>query len=146
MAVVAASTNQTPSPSGEVDGSNKIGSGLICGEDLTPGAACFIASDGKVYMSGGSGVTALTDAGAVIHGYAPHARKSAQGMPVTLVHDVDFGYGASLTPGQKLYLDVSAATKGRLNTSQGITALPPCAHVIDDQRIRVFRCIPYAIS
>ena len=141
MAVVAKSG--VPSPSTlEWPASCQIGSGLICGEDLDEGDACFIKqSDGKVYKSGGSGVTALTDEGANIHGFAAEKCLSAQADAVTLLTDLTWRYGASLTAGDKVYLDVSAATKGRLNDAIGVAGLPPAGIIIDATRIRLFMAI-----
>lgn len=145
MTVITARTSPPPSPStAVVPQIAKVGSGLICGEDLRAGAACFIkASDGKVYMSGGSGVTAITDEGAAVHGFCAIECKVGSEMPADLMDGVDFGYSTGMTPGKRFYLDVSAATKGRLNDAQGIAGLPVVAFAIDATRIRAFRGIPH---
>ncbi len=134
-----------PSTSTQVWGvETQVGSNLICGENINPGTPCYIKSDGLVYMSGGSGVAAITDAGSNVHGWTPDRCFYAQGDSITLLDGIDFGYSTGLTPGQSYYIDISTATKGLLNTSQGFAKLPPCAHAIDDTRIRTFKSLPYA--
>lgn len=143
MAQVPIRTSPVPAVSTSVVApEHKIGSGLICGEDITAGAPIYIAADNLVYMSGGSGVTLLTSPGAKVHGFAPRGTKFLQGDPITIVHDVDFGYATGLVPGTSYYVDLSTATKGRLNDTAGIAGLRPCAHSIDATRIRVFRSLP----
>lgn len=144
MAVIAAAyqylTSLLP------DDTNSIGHGLVTEEDITAGAACYITSTGGVKMSGGSGVAALTDAGATVVGFTPVAVKS--GRPITLYFDVELAYVddsvTTLVLGGKLYLDVSAATKGRLaTTSPGWTPdMPSIALNVDSTHIFVRRYIP----
>jgi hypothetical protein len=145
MAVVTRRTSPVPALSTSApSGGERVGSGLICGEDIAAGAPCFIASDGLVYMSGGSGVNSIDDAGAAVHGWAPIAAKVAQGDAITLLTNVDFGYAASgLTPGTPYYIDVTEATKGRINTVQTIEGCPPCAFALDATRIRVLQSLPF---
>jgi hypothetical protein len=101
---------------GELEVSQVIPGQRLAGEALTALAPCYIASDETVMMSGGSGITAVGDAGGVVIGYT--LRAYALGDPVTLVRNAAVSMsGASFTPGQKYWLDTSAATKGRLNTT-----------------------------
>jgi len=140
MALLGKATSPVPSPSTKnFDDSCRVGSGLICGEDIDPGAPCYIGSDGLVYMSGGSGVSALTAAGAQIHGWSPIGAKVAQNDAITLLTNIDFHYGSGLTPGARYYLYTGAATKGRLETAVGsaIANSRACAFAIDATRIRV---------
>jgi hypothetical protein len=95
-------------------------------------------------MSGGSGVTAISDAGAAVHGWAPIAALVAQGDAITLLTNVDFAYAASgLTPGKPYYIDVTEATKGRIGDVQPVAGVPPCAFAIDATRIRVLQSLPF---
>lgn len=128
------------------DAADQVGSGLICGENIDAGAPCFIASDGLVYMSGGSGVAATTDAGAKVHGWSTVPAMVAQGDAITIVTDLDFGYSTGLTPGISLYVDISTAAKGRLTSTQPVAGLPPCAFTIDDTRVRGMQSLPYPLS
>lgn len=138
MAVIAKATAVRTGTSSPND-SSRVGSGLICGEDLAKGDACYIKqADGLVYKSGGSGVTALTQEGAAIHGYAATDCKIASKDAVTLYDGIDWVYGSGLTAGKPVYLDVSAATTGRLNDTSGITStIRACGYIIDATRIRL---------
>ena len=106
--------------------------GLIAGEDLLACAPCYIkTSDNKVYMSNG---TANNEAAEFV-GFAPRAAKA--GQPITLF---GFGarmrYGASLTPGDILYV---GATAGRLDTATTTGDTKGTAQIITDTDIRVIR-------
>lgn len=106
---------------------------LYAGEDLDPAAPCYIkASDGKVYMSNGTGANEA----ARVHGFTPTAYKA--GDPVAL-----FGPGTmfrysdgNLTPGQPLYV---GATKGRLDTAATTGDDAGVAFAIDAYDIAVAR-------
>ena len=84
------------------------GSGLIAGEDLGAGDACYIKSDGKVWRSTG----AAANAAAQVDGYAEADVKS--GRPVQLYEGVDWNYGSGMTPGTKVFL--SGTTPGGIDT------------------------------
>ncbi len=88
----------------------QIAAGLIAGEDLDIASPCYIKSaDGLVYMSNG---TAANEAAECV-GFTARAVKA--GQPVTLFGPGSrFGYGASLSPGDLLYV---GATAGRLDTA-----------------------------
>jgi len=77
---------------------NKI-TGLLAGEALTAGDACYIrASDGRVMRSSG----AAAGVAAKVRGFASEA--CSAGQAVTLFHDVKIRYGTALTPGADLFL------------------------------------------
>jgi hypothetical protein len=111
------------------DPSQKI-TGLVAGEVLTPGDACYIkASDGRVYKSNG---TALTEVGRV-DGWA--MLDTSIGDPVTLIHDVNFEYGSGLTPGARYF--VSAANSGKLVDAANTGSPAPVAFAVDSKRVHV---------
>lgn len=83
--------------------------GLVAGEALDLCSACFIHTDGKVYMANAT----AANAEAVIAGFT--ARAVSSGEPVTLLGEgTRLKYGSGLTPGAILYL---AATDGKLDTA-----------------------------
>jgi len=142
MALQAARTSPEPAVSTSTVGpENKVGSGLIAGEDLLACAPVYIAADGLVYMSGGNGVTTVTSPGADVIGFTPRHAKALQGDPITIMTGVDFGYSTGMTPGTRLYIDTTAVTKGRLNNAQPFAGIQPCAYVIDATRIRVLTAL-----
>lgn len=98
------------SPLDMTTGVNAVKDGpYVAGEALDAAAPCYIKSDGKVWMSNGTGANA---AGAV-HGWTAEA--VAVGDPVTLFGlGVVFDYATGLTPGAILY---TGATAGRLDGS-----------------------------
>lgn len=108
--------------------------GLVCGEDIDAGAACYIAqSDGNVYMFDGT----AADVKAVFAGFSPRAAKL--GQPITIFGaGARFSYSTALTPGQKLY---GAATKGRLDTAATTGDAVGLAQAINATDIRVTRMI-----
>src|ERR1044071_3079119 len=57
------------------------------------------------------------DAAAQVYGYACQA--ASVGEAVTLAYDVRFRYGASLTPGTKVYLSATAGTLSDAATTGG---------------------------
>ncbi len=105
--------------------------GLLAGEDIAAGDACYIKSDGKVWRSSG----AAANAAAVVDGFAAIAAKS--GEAVTLVFDVNMHYAAGMTPGTPYYL--SGTTAGGLDTAASTGGTVPVARAIDATRLRVKR-------
>ena len=103
-------------------------SGLLAGEDIAAGDACYIKSDGKVWRSTG----AAANAAAKVRGYAFVAAKS--GEAVTLYFDVNLNYGAGLTPGADYYL---SATAGALADAASVGGTAPVAYAVDATRIHV---------
>lgn len=110
-----------------------VGSNLRAGEAVAAGDACYIkGADGKVYKSVGT----TTNAAAKVDGWAPVA--AASGEAVTLMTDVEFHYGASLTPGARYY--VSATTSGgKIADASSAGGTAPVAFAIDSTRIRVLQ-------
>lgn len=99
--------------------------GLLAGEDLDAVSACFIDSDGLVYM-------AVASEG--FHGINPVARN--EGEPVTLFGiGARFSYAASLTPGAPLF--VSDETAGVLETTAGSSRNAVAVCVTDEDIVIV---------
>jgi hypothetical protein len=110
-------------------------SGLVAGEDIAIGDACYIADDGLVYLSDGS---VMGPANAVF-GFAPRAVDS--GEPITLFgFGSRFAYGASLTPGQMLYL--SETTPGGL-ADREVALAPVVVAVILSETDILAICVGY---
>jgi len=108
---------------------NKV-SGLLAGEALTAGDACYIrASDGRIMKSVGT----AAGAAAKVRGFA--AETAAVGEAVTLFHDVDFRYGTGLTPGADLYVSTTAGDLGDAASVGGTGAV---GYVVDATRIHVW--------
>lgn len=128
MAAVAKSG--TPSPCTVIFcPGHQVGSGLIAGEAIAAGDACYIKSDGLVWRATG----AAANAAALVDGFA--AMKANSGEAITLLDKVDFHYGAALTPGARYYL--SGATAGGLDTVASTGGTVAIAKAIDATRIRV---------
>lgn len=129
MAAVAASG--TPSLASVTPPQNCQITGLYAGEALTAGMPCYIkGSDGKVYKSDGT----AANAAAKVDGWA--AATTAAGEPVTLYFDVNFRYGAGMTPGTRLFLATTAGTLVDAATTGGTA---PIGFVVDATRIRVWQ-------
>jgi hypothetical protein len=106
-----------------------VGSNLKAGEAIAAGDACYIKSDGKVWLATGT----ANNAAAQVDGFA--AAAAALNEAVTLLTEVEFHYGASLTPGARYYL---SATGGALDTATTTGGLIAIAKAIDTTRIRVY--------
>ena len=128
MAAIAKSG--TPSLCSVLPGQDKTISGLLAGEAIAAGDACYIKSDGKVWKSTGT----ADNAAAKVHGFA--AKASAVNEAVTLVFDVNFRYGAGLTPGAPVFLATTAGTLEDAATTGGKEAIGFC---VDATRIRVWQ-------
>ena len=114
------------------DAGFRIAGDLFAGEALAAGDACYInPADGFVYRSNGA---AVADA-AQVHGYTALPAKA--GDATTLYLDVNYRYGANLTPGKRLYL--SGTVLGGLADAPSTGGTTPVAFVIDSTRIRVFQ-------
>lgn len=105
--------------------------GLIAGEAIAAGDACYIKSDGKAWLATG----AANDAAAKVFGFA--AQAASVNEAVTLVWDVRLRYGASLTPGTRVYL--SGATAGALADAASTGGLTAIGVVVDATRIHVWQ-------
>jgi hypothetical protein len=129
--MAAVSKSGTPSPTTLLWPPSNQHSGLIAGEDLGAGDACYIkTSDGKVYKSTG----AAANAAAQVDGFTPQAYKSGIGG-VTLVFGIEFGYGSGLSAGTSYYL--SGTTAGGLDTATSTGGTVVIARSVDDQRVFV---------
>src|SRR5687768_9783795 len=119
MAVIAKSG--TPSLSSVTTQVNSL-SGLLAGEAIAAGDACYIKSDGKAWLATG----AAANAAAKVYGYACQA--ASVGEAVTLAYDVRFRYGAGLTPGAQVFLSATAGTLSDVATTGGTA---PIGVVVD---------------
>lgn len=113
-------SSQTPPQANQI-------SGLLAGEDIAAGDVCYIASDGDIMKSNGTSANAAAQA----HGIAAAEAKSGEAL--TLYRDVNFRYGAGLTPGASLYVDTTAGGLADAATTGGTA---PVGFVVDDTRIR----------
>jgi hypothetical protein len=120
----------TPSLSSVLPGQDKTISGLLAGEAIAAGDACYIKSDGKVWRSTG----AAANAAAKVDGFAAIA--AAVNEAVTLVFDVNFYYGAAMTPGARIYLSATAGAIADAATTGGTA---PIGFVVDATRVRVWQ-------
>lgn len=126
MAVVAKSG--TPSLCTRLPGADCQISGLLAGEAIAAGDACYIASTGLVMKSNGT----AANAAAKVDGFA--AINAPSGEAVTLYFDVNFHYGAGLTPGTRLYLFTTAGQIGDAATTGGTGVI---GFVIDANRVHL---------
>ena len=126
MAAVAKSG--TPSVCSLTPGREHQVPGLVAGEAIAAGDACYIkAADGFVWLSNGTAVNAA----AKVRGYA--AAAAAVGEAVSIYHGVNWYYGAALSPGADLFL--SSATSGALSDVATIGGTAPIGFVIDATRV-----------
>lgn len=129
MATVAASG--TPSLSSVLPPQSQQIAGLLAGEGITAGMPCYIkGSDGKVYMSIGT----AANAAAKVDGWA--AETVAAGEAITLFFDVNFRYGAGLTPGTRVYVGATAGILADAATTGGTA---PVGFAVDATRIHVWQ-------
>lgn len=103
--------------------------GLKAGEALGAGDACYIASTGLVMKSTG----AAANAAAKVDGFA--AEDCALGEAVTLFFDVNFFYGAGMTPGARVYL--SGVTAGGIDTAASTGGTAPIGFSVDASRVHL---------
>lgn len=107
-----------------------VGSNFKAGEAIAAGDAVYIKSDGLVWKATGT----ANNAAAQVDGFAPAA--AAAGEAVTIVTDVDFHYGAGLTPGARYFLSATAGALETVATTGGLIAI---ATALTATRIRVYR-------
>lgn len=120
----------TPSMSSVLPPQNSQFAGLRAGEAIAAGDACRInAADGLVYRASGAAATAAAN----VHGWASEA--AATGEAVTLFSEVNFRYGAGLTPGASYFL--SGTVAGGIADAATTGGTAPCAHAVDATRIHV---------
>lgn len=109
--------------------SQQLAGNLRAGEALAAGDACYIASTGLVMKSTG----AAANAAAKVRGYAAEA--CAINEAVTLFFDVNFNYGAGLTPGIDIFL--SGTTAGGLDTVASTGGTAPIGYAVDATRVHL---------
>ncbi len=134
----------TPSPVQlAIPTTNKY-AGLIAGEQLGPGDACFIQdADGQVYKSnetagggpsGPSSSSASEAEGSRVDGYAAVSTKPSD--PVTLLYDVVFAYAAlTQTPGVPVFL--SAVVEGGIDDTQENSDTPQIGLTLGSGKIHL---------
>jgi hypothetical protein len=128
MAEISKSGN--PSLASTLPPSNCRITGLLAGENVAAGDACYIkASDGRAWRSTGAAVAAA----AKVRGFAAEAAKA--GQPVTLLLNVNMNYGAGLTPGADYFL--SGTVAGGLADAASTGGTAPVAFAVDATRIHV---------
>lgn len=125
------SKSGTPSLASVTPPQSSQHAGLLAGEAIAAGDACYVKSDGKVWKSTG----AAANAAAKVRGWAAEA--AAVGEAVTLFFDVVFRYGAALTPGADYYLSGTVAGGIADAASTGGTA--PIAYAVDATRLAAMR-------
>lgn len=128
MADIAKSGN--PSVSSVTNQVNSF-AGLLAGEGIGAGDACYIKSDGNIWKATG----AAANAAAQVYGYAMQA--ATIGEAVTLCWDVRIRYGAGLTPGTKVYL--SGAVAGAIADAASTGGTAPIGVVVDATRVHVWQ-------
>ena len=102
---------------------------FVAGEALDAGAACYIKSDGKIWMSNGTS----NNAAAKFFGITP--TDYLVGETVTLYGPgTRVGYATGLTPGTPLYV---AATAGRFDTGATTGGLAPVAVAVNATDIMI---------
>lgn len=106
-----------------------VASNLLASEAISAGDPCYIHSGGTVKRSIGT----TADAAAKVDGWAAGA--AASGEAVTLLSDVEFHWGAAMTPGARLYLSLTAGVLSDAATAGGTGAV---AKAVDATRIRVW--------
>jgi hypothetical protein len=129
--LAAIAKSGTPSLSSVLPPQNQQHAGLLAGDAIGAGDACYINSSGVVVRSTG----AAANAAAKVRGFAMFAATS--GEAVTLLFDVNFRYGAGLTPGADVYL--SGTTAGALDSVSSTGGTAPIGYVVDATRIHLFQ-------
>ncbi len=105
--------------------------GLVAGEAIMIGDACYVNSDGAIWKSDGS----AANAAAKVRGFA--SQGAAVSDPVALFWDVIFTYSMGLTPGTDYYL--SGATPGALADAPSTGGTLPVAYAVNSTDIAVKR-------
>ncbi len=105
-------------------------SGLISGEVLAAGDACYIKSDGKVWLATGT----AANAAAKVFGYA--CQQVNANEAITLFWNLRWRYGAGLTPGTAIYL---SATPGALSDVATTGGTAPIGVVVDANVVYVWQ-------
>jgi hypothetical protein len=118
----------TPSLATALPGANDQIAGLLAGEAIAAGDACYITSGGVAMRASG----AAANAAANVRGIAADAAQS--GEAVTLYRNVRFGYGSGLTPGASYYL--SGTVAGGLADAASTGGTTVIGFAVDSTRIQ----------
>lgn len=129
MADIAKSGTPSLATLGPAPGSGKLPT-LAAGENIAAGDACYVKSDGKIWRSTGT----AANAAAKVDGFAPYAVNS--GETITLFFNVTFNYGASLTPGARVFL---SATTGAIADAATTGGTAPVGFVVDATRVYLYQ-------
>jgi len=124
------SKSGTPSPCSVEPPPNCRLPGLKAGEAIAAGDALYIKSDGKLWKATG----AANNAAAKVVGFAPQAASVNEACGCYF--DMNFNYGAALTPGARYYL--SGTVAGGLADAASTGGLTPVAYAVDATRIHVW--------
>lgn len=119
----------TPTLASVLPPQNNRPGGLRAGEAIAAADACYIKSDGLAWRSIGTAVNAA----AKVRGFALAA--ASVGEAVTLVHDVNFNYGAGMTPGVDVFL--SSAVAGAIADAASTGGTAPIGYVFDATRVHL---------
>lgn len=103
---------------------------LEAGEDVAAGDACYIKSDGKLWLSDGSAANAL----AAVDGFALAAAKAGEAL--TVAWGVRIRYGSGMTPGTPFYLSGTPGALSDVATTGGTMII---ARAVDATRLEVVR-------
>lgn len=103
----------------------------VAGEAIAAGDACYIKSDGLVWLATGAAATAP----AVVWGFALIA--AAVGDAVTIAWGIRMSYGAAMTPGTPYFL--SGTTAGGLDTAASTGGTAVVARAVDATRLELVR-------
>jgi hypothetical protein len=115
---MATITRVAPSPDASSSMFARNISGLLAGETIAAGQACYIKSDGKAWLATGTSANAA----AVFAGLA--ARAATVGQPVTLLGaNSRWKYGSGLTPGARYYVSATAGALDDAATTGGTVAV-----------------------
>jgi len=103
-------------------------SGHHTADDVLPGEAMYIGTDGMLHLAGGTATEGISTR--VVY-YA--LATAYENQPVTVATEIRMHYGDGLTPGTRYWL--SAVTAGRLATTAPFAGAKAIGLAIDTQRI-----------
>ena len=111
-------------------GSNRI-TGLLAGEDLAAGDACYVDLNDRAYRA----IAAVPGAAADVRGFA--LADTLAGADLTLAFDVNMRYGEALSGSTSLYL--SGAVPGGLSNAPSAGGKSAVAYVVSDTEIHLLQ-------
>jgi hypothetical protein len=100
--------------------------GKLAGEAIAAGDLCYMKSDGKIWRSNGTSANAAAKCDGIA------AKDADSGQAVTIFRGVSFNYGASLTPGARVYV---SATAGAIDDAATTGGTAPIGFVEDATKI-----------